>query len=79
MDIIAGVLSLVALVFILAWFVIRLVLLSCTVLEHERGLLYRRGRFQRVLNPGGYWFLRRMCDPPHRYARPIRDDPGRTC
>ncbi len=60
MDIIAGVLSLVALVFILAWLVIRLVLLSCTVLEHERGLLYRRGRFQRVLNPGGYWFLRRM-------------------
>ena len=30
------------------------------MLEHERGLLYRRGRFQRVLNPGGYWFLRRM-------------------
>ncbi len=58
-DIIAGALSLVALVFILAWFVIRLVLLSCTILEHERGLLYRRGRFQRVLNPGGYWFLRR--------------------
>lgn len=28
-----------------------------TVRDHERGLLYASGRFQRVLDPGGYWLL----------------------
>lgn len=54
MDITVGILSLLALVFVL-WHIIWLGL-SCTVLEYERGVLYRRGRFIRVLEPGGYWF-----------------------
>ncbi len=29
-----------------------------TVLEHERGLIYRNGRFQRVLHPGRHWYNR---------------------
>ncbi len=28
------------------------------ILEYERGLLYRSGKFQRVLNPGRYWYQR---------------------
>ena len=31
--------------------------LHVTVRDHERGLLYASGRFQRVLDPGGYWML----------------------
>ena len=50
--------GLLALMVLLVALVIRRVFLPVAILEHERGLLYRRGRFQRVLNPGGYWFLR---------------------
>ena len=31
-----------------------------TVFEFERGLFYRRGRFQKVLEPGSYWLLPRI-------------------
>jgi len=31
-----------------------------TVFEFERGLLYRRGRFATVLQPGSYWLLARF-------------------
>lgn len=30
-----------------------------TVYEYQRGLLYRKGRFTRVLEPGQYWIYRR--------------------
>lgn len=60
MDILIGVISVLALLVIWVAVANRLVLMPCTILEHERGLLYRRGRFQRVLDPGGYWFLRRL-------------------
>jgi len=33
-------------------------LLTCTIHEYERGLLFRRGRFAEVLGPGRYTFVR---------------------
>jgi regulator of protease activity HflC (stomatin/prohibitin superfamily) len=40
-----------------AWAAARL-LERVTVYEYERGLLYERGRFVRLLGPGQYWLLR---------------------
>lgn len=57
MDDLAVVIFLIV-VFVLALLINRLAPMLCTILEHERGLLYRRGRFRRVLQPGGYWLLR---------------------
>jgi regulator of protease activity HflC (stomatin/prohibitin superfamily) len=34
------------------------VILTCTIHEFERGLLFRRGRFAEVLEPGRYTFLK---------------------
>ncbi|MBI5876322.1 MAG: slipin family protein [Chloroflexi bacterium] len=54
----------------LLFFVLTLVLLaaiyvvpsiaSVPVLEHERGLFYRNGKFVRVLLPGRHWYWRRL-------------------
>lgn len=45
------------LVLIILWAVVSktLRLRKVTILEYQRGLLYRRGRFGRVLGPGQYW------------------------
>ncbi len=45
-------------VILLVGILIRLSLRRHTIYEYERGLLYNRGRFRRVLEPGTYWFLR---------------------
>ncbi len=56
-SLIAGILALLVLVAaLLYWAGVRWLI----VLEYERGLLYRSGKFQRVLNPGRYWYLRIM-------------------
>ncbi len=34
-----------------------LLLLRATVLEYERGLKYKRGKFKKVLGPGVYWYM----------------------
>ena len=41
-----------------AFLLLRAVVRKAVVLEYEKGLLYRRGAFRRVLGPGQYWFLR---------------------
>jgi regulator of protease activity HflC (stomatin/prohibitin superfamily) len=46
---------------IVAFGVLLLALLStrrCTIYEYERGLLYRTGRFRRILGPGRHWLVR---------------------
>lgn len=40
------------------WVLRRLLLLQVTIYPYQRGLLYRRGRFHRVLEPGQYWFYK---------------------
>jgi regulator of protease activity HflC (stomatin/prohibitin superfamily) len=37
----------------------------CVIQEHQRGLLYRRGKFTRILEPGEHWYFR----PGHTYTR----------
>lgn len=37
----------------------------CVIFEYQRGLLYRLGKFVRVLQPGAYWYFR----PLHSYYK----------
>jgi regulator of protease activity HflC (stomatin/prohibitin superfamily) len=37
---------------------VRLLLFRATIMEYQAGLLYRNGRFERLLKPGRYWLLR---------------------
>jgi len=49
---------LIILVLVLALLVLLIIARRVTVFEHERGLLYRNGRYQRTLEPGLYWLNR---------------------
>ena len=46
-------------------------LLKVTIFEFQRGLLYRRGRFARVLEPGVYWLRARDTFVRLADARPV--------
>jgi regulator of protease activity HflC (stomatin/prohibitin superfamily) len=48
-----GVLGIAAVLFLLS-------LRQVVVFEYERGILYRRGRFARILEPGSYWVHPRL-------------------
>jgi regulator of protease activity HflC (stomatin/prohibitin superfamily) len=54
MDVIFGllILCLIILLFGLAW---RFALMQVVIFEHERGVVYRQGKFHRILQPGGHW------------------------
>jgi regulator of protease activity HflC (stomatin/prohibitin superfamily) len=54
MDAIFGllILCLIALFFGLVW---RFALVQAVIFEHERGVVYRQGKFHRILQPGGHW------------------------
>jgi regulator of protease activity HflC (stomatin/prohibitin superfamily) len=55
---------LIVIPFILLLFVL-FTLGHCVIPEHQRGLLYRRGKFARILEPGEHWYFR----PTHTYTR----------
>jgi regulator of protease activity HflC (stomatin/prohibitin superfamily) len=59
MDRIAG-LFIVCLLLIFLGFVWRLLLVRAVIFEYERGVVYRQGKFHRVLQPGGYWLYARL-------------------
>ena len=54
MDPIAG-LFIVFLVLVFFGFVWQFALMRMVIFEHERGVVYRRGKFHRVLQPGSHW------------------------
>lgn len=57
-----GMVSLLILVLILIFigFVFRFTLRRAVIFEHERGVVYRRGKFHRVLQPGSHWLYARL-------------------
>lgn len=59
MDVIAGLL-IVSLVLIFFGFVWWFALMRAVIFEHERGVVYRQGKFHRVLQPGSYWLYARF-------------------
>jgi regulator of protease activity HflC (stomatin/prohibitin superfamily) len=54
MDAIAGlpIIILVLCALVLVW---RILLMRTVIFENERGVVYRRGKFHRILQPGSYW------------------------
>jgi regulator of protease activity HflC (stomatin/prohibitin superfamily) len=43
-----------------------------TIFEYERGLRFRRGRFNRVLEPGAYWYVHALTHVQKVDIRPTR-------
>jgi regulator of protease activity HflC (stomatin/prohibitin superfamily) len=48
----------VLLIWVAAVVVIAITLKRTTVFEHEKGLMYTKGRFVRVVDPGSHWYSR---------------------
>ncbi len=59
MDGIAALL-LVSLILMLLGFVRWFLLTRVVIFEHERGVVYKQGKFHRVLQPGSYWLYARV-------------------
>src|SRR5687767_14732614 len=55
-----------AVVALLVFLVLRAAFEPITVFEFQRGLRYRKGKLQRILEPGRHWFFR-----PHTFVQKV--------